>query len=84
MENVPERFTIADELYRFQRDEEAADMHVLAIGIEPDTGDEYPVIWTVEHGDGRVVVTTLGHDGEAHQHEAYVALLENSIEWLSQ
>jgi len=84
MQNVPERFTITDELYRFQRDEDAADMHVLAIGIEPDTGDEYPVAWTVEHGNGRVVITTLGHDGEAHQHEAYVALLENSIEWLSQ
>ena len=83
MQNVPERFTITDELYRFQRDEDGADIHVLAIGIEPDTGDEYPVAWTVEHGDGRVVITTLGHDGEAHQHDAFVALMQNSIEWLN-
>ena len=83
MQNVPERFTITDELYRFQRDEDGADIHVLAIGIEPDTGNEYPVAWTVEHGDGRVVITTLGHDGEAHQHDAFVALMQNSIEWLN-
>jgi len=82
MENVPAEFTIYDELYRFQRDDEGTDMHVLAIGIEPDTGDEYPVAWVTEHGDGRVVNITLGHDGRAHQHEAFIAMLENSIEWL--
>lgn len=84
MENVPERFTIKDELYRFQKNEDGADIHVLAVGIEPDTGDEYPVAWTVEHGDGRVVNITLGHDGDAHQHEAFVALMENSINWLQE
>lgn len=83
MAGVPSRFTITDELYRFERDEQATDMHVLAMGIEAETGDEYPVAWTVEHGDGRVVNITLGHDGDAHQHEAYISMLQNSIEWLS-
>lgn len=82
MAGVPERFMITDELYRFQRNEDGSDMHVLAIGIEPDTGDEYPVAWTVNYGDGRVVVTTLGHDGEAHQHEAFVTFMKNTIDWL--
>lgn len=83
MEGVPERFTIVDELYRFQRDEDAAEMHVLAIGIEEETGEEYPVAWTVDYGDGRVVNITLGHDGYAHQHEAYRTMLQNSIGWLN-
>lgn len=83
MEGVPERFTIVDELYRFQRDEEGADMHVLAMAIEAETGEEYPAAWTVEYGDGRVVNITLGHDGDAHQHEAYIAMLQNSIKWLA-
>lgn len=83
-QNVPERFTIKDELYRFQPVEDGAEIHVLAVGIEPDTGDEYPVAWVVEHGEGKVVNITLGHDGDAHQHEAYIALLENSVNWLNQ
>ncbi len=82
MENVPERFSITDELYRFQQDEEGAEMHILATGIEPDTGDEYPVVWTVEHGGGKVLNITLGHDGDAHTHEAYVAMIKNSMKWL--
>lgn len=84
MDGVPARFTITDELYRFDRDEEGAEMHILAKGIEAETGEEYPVAWTVTYGDGRVVNITLGHDGDAHQHPAYRALLQNSIEWLNQ
>ncbi|MEX0778968.1 MAG: ThuA domain-containing protein [Balneolales bacterium] len=82
MQSVPASFRVTDELYRFETDEEGPDMHVLAVGIEPDTGDEYPVAWTVKHGDGRIVNITLGHDGDSHEHEAYIAILENSMEWL--
>lgn len=83
MASVPEQFNINDELYRFEKEEDATDIHVLAKGIE-STGDEYPVAWIVEYGDGRVVNITLGHDGEAHQHEAFRAMLQNSVEWLNQ
>lgn len=83
MKNVPERFTIKDELYRFERDENGSDIHVLAVGIEAETGEEYPVAWTVDYGEGRIVNITLGHDGEAHEHEAYITMLQNSIEWLN-
>lgn len=82
MEGVPARFTITDELYRFQSDEQGNDMHVLAMGIEAETGDEYPVAWTVNYGDGKVVNITLGHDGDAHKHPAYRTMLQNSIQWL--
>ena len=83
MEGVPGRFTITDELYRFQRDPEGTGMHILAMGIEPGNGNEYPVAWTVNYGEGRIVNITLGHDGDAHQHPAYIALLRNSIRWLN-
>lgn len=82
MEGVPARFTIRDELYRFSRDQEGADMNVLASTTEEDSGEEYPVVWTTQYGDGRIVNITLGHDGDAHTHEAYIALLQNSIHWL--
>ena len=82
-EGVPSRFTIVDELYRFERDEDATDMHIIAKGIEEETGEEYPVVWTTQYGEGRIVNITLGHDGDSHEHEAYKTLLRNSIEWLS-
>lgn len=84
VEGIPARFTVTDELYRFQRVEDGTDMNVLAMGIESETGDEYPVIWTTQYGQGSIVNITLGHDGETHQSPVYITLLENSIEWLSQ
>ncbi|MEX2641043.1 MAG: ThuA domain-containing protein [Balneolales bacterium] len=82
MQSVPDTFRITDELYRFEKDEDGPDIHVLAVGIEPGTGNEYPVAWTLGHGDGRVVCITLGHDGDSHEHEAYTAMLKNSIGYL--
>lgn len=81
-QGIPARFTVTDELYRFQRVEDGTQMNVLAMGIEPGSGDEYPVIWTTEYGDGNIVNITLGHDGETHEHPVYIRLLENSIAWL--
>lgn len=83
-EGLPERFTVTDELYRFQRAEQGTQMNVLAMGIEAETGDEFPVIWTTEYGQGKIVNITLGHDGQTHQSPVYITLLENSLEWLSE
>jgi type 1 glutamine amidotransferase len=84
MRSVPESFTIKDELYRFEIDEDGSDIHVLANGIDPETGDEYPVAWTVDYGEGRIVCITLGHDGEAHTHDAFKTMLKNSVNWMHQ
>ena len=53
-------------------------------GLEAETGEEYPVIWTTRYGDGKIVNITLGHDGQTHQSPLYITLLENSIQWLSE
>jgi type 1 glutamine amidotransferase len=83
MEGVPATFTLDDELYRFQPDSTGARMNVLAIGTEPDSGVEFPVVWTIEHPTRRIVCITLGHDAAAHESEPYQSLLLNSVAWLT-
>lgn len=84
MADVPESFTIVDELYRIEKDEEGSEIHVLAEAKEEGTENVFPVVWTVEHPDGRIVCNTLGHDGRAHEHPAFKTLLQNSVRWLVQ
>ena len=81
---MPASFTLDDELYRFEIDPEGPELDVLAIGTEPDTGTEFPVIWVVKHPSRKIVGITLGHDGVTHQSEPYKRLLTNSVEYLTQ
>ena len=81
MEGVPTSFTLEDELYRFERDEQATEITVLATATEEETGTTYPIVWTVDVPEGRVVVNTLGHDGASHDHPAYQQILRNSLQW---
>jgi uncharacterized protein len=83
MQDVPGSFTVRDELYRFIPDPEGAPRTVLATAREEATGTVYPIIWTVKHPNGRIVVNTLGHDGSAHEHPAYQRILQNSVRWVS-
>jgi hypothetical protein len=78
---VPGSFRIKDELYRFLRDSQGAPIEVLAMGRSLKTGAEYPVLWTVQKGAGRVVVTTLGHDAAAHEGAAYRTIIKNAVKW---
>src|SRR5207237_8619116 len=80
---VPRQFTIADELYRFEKDPDGTAIQVLATGKEPSSGKTYPVVWIVQHPKGRIVCTSLGHDAQAHQHPAYKTILQNSFLWAS-
>lgn len=80
-QGAPASFRIVDELYRAERKDSDARIHVLAIGRSLETGAEYPVLWTVERAKGRTVVLTLGHDGRAHEHPAFKQLYANSVRW---
>ena len=82
MANVPASFTLEDELYRYEVDPEGPALDTLMIGTEPDTGDEYPLVWTVTHPTRRIVGITIGHDGASHESDAYKALLTNAANWL--
>jgi uncharacterized protein len=83
MRGVPATFSIRDELYRFEKDPAGSPIQVLATGKDDTTGAVYPVVWTVRNGGGRIVVHTLGHDGEAHNHPAYQTIVQNSLRWVS-
>ena len=82
VQGLPASFTLEDELYRYEVDSEFLQLDTLAVGIEPDTGTEYPVIWVARHATRNIVGITLGHDGFTHQSEPYKTLLANSAEWL--
>src|SRR5699024_1557865 len=84
MEGVPDSFEITDELYYFEKDSEGSEIQVLAKGIEPGTGNEFPVVWTVNYGDGKIACITLGHDDKAHHHSAYRKMLQNAFSWFQE
>ncbi|HYE33306.1 MAG TPA: ThuA domain-containing protein [Methylomirabilota bacterium] len=78
---LPKTFRIKDELYHFQKDINGSAFDVLATGRNLETGKTYPVVWVTKHPKARIVCITLGHDGEAHQHEAWKPLLKNAVGW---
>jgi len=82
MKDVPNKFRITDELYRWQQDPDGTDIEILAIGKGLESGEEFPVVWTVKHPNARIVCNTLGHDEKAHNLPAYKTVLSNSLEWL--
>ncbi len=66
-----------DELYANLRWQPEGTYHLLATAYDdhslytdrvrqpiPGAGIDQPILWTTEHGGGRVFVTTLGHDAE--------------------
>ncbi|WP_415379101.1 ThuA domain-containing protein [Halosimplex sp. TS25] len=69
-------FTVFDEPYQVEWDD---DVQVLARMDHPDL-DDYPVVWT-NQSEGRVAYISLGHTDEALEHESFVALLRNAVDW---
>ena len=47
----------------------------------PGPGKDEPILWTVNYGQGRVFVTTLGHDGEDVLHPTFVTTFARGAEW---
>jgi putative membrane-bound dehydrogenase-like protein len=78
---VPRTFRVKDELYGYVKDPKGAEIKVLATGKSLETGKEWPVVFTVAHPRARIVGITLGHDGAAHDGEAYQKLLRNAAAW---
>jgi type 1 glutamine amidotransferase len=83
-----------DELYANLRWQPADRYHVLATAYDdhslyqgkarqpiPGAGLDQPMLWTVEFGKGRVLVTVLGHDIPAVQTPAFVTTFSRGAEW---
>jgi hypothetical protein len=74
-----DRFTILDEAYG--RMLLAADVEPLAVSRWE--GEDHPMLWMRAVGEGRVVVSTLGHGRESFEHPAHQRLLRQAIGALS-
>ncbi len=81
MRGVPPKFSIRDELYWFEPDASGTAINVLATAHSPSKKKDFPQVFVVRHPKARVVGLTLGHDGDAHNHAAYVQLLRNAVLW---
>lgn len=82
MAGVPAKFAIKDELYWFEPDAAGTPIKVLATAHSASKNKDFPQVFIVQHPKARVVGLTLGHDGEAHNHAAYIQLLRNSVMWV--
>lgn len=81
MKGVPAKFTVKDELYWFEPDAKGSEIQVLATAFSKAKNKTYPIVFVVKHPKTRVAAITLGHDGVAHSHPAYQAMLVNAVEW---
>ena len=78
---LPEKFMIDDENYRFEPGPKSK--LVLVAENAPDGGENpHPSVWTVNDEKTRIVCTTLGHDGPAHDNPAYKTILVNAVNWV--
>jgi putative membrane-bound dehydrogenase-like protein len=80
-EGVPASFRITDECYWFEPDAKGTAIEVLATGYSAQKKKDYPMVFIVKHPKARIVGLTLGHDGKAHELDAYKTLLRNSVRW---
>jgi len=70
-------FTIDDESYSRLRLGDGS--RVLASHQHDPDGIRHPLVWTREHGAGRVVVDLLGHDGASFENLGHRTLLERAL-----
>jgi type 1 glutamine amidotransferase len=83
-----------DELYANLLRQPDVDMHVLATAYDdhslypetvrqpiPGPGIQQPILWTMDYGQGRVFVTTLGHARENVETPAFAVTFARGAQW---
>lgn len=89
-EGWPASFDINEEWYNFRSNPRAvAGVSVLATLDEGsysggEMGDDHPIMWTVEIGEGRAFYTALGHRDETYANTEFVTSIRGGIEWAAQ
>lgn len=74
--SVIDPFTVTDELYIHQYDDDVA----IHYATETPTGPE-PVVWTKEHGKGRICYISLGHRARIFNQEAVRRIVLEGLDW---
>jgi type 1 glutamine amidotransferase len=80
-QDVPNSFTLKDELYYFMPDPDGPGIEVLATAKKEGSDSSFPSVFVVKHDKGRIVGLALGHDEESHDLPAYQNLLRNAVKW---
>ena len=91
---IPERWLWSDEWYVFTNPHNVTINPVLNVEestydpariwpgqVAKGMGKDHPVSWHLRHEQGRVFVTTLGHNGEMYRDPQYLAHLFGGIFW---
>lgn len=83
MKGVPAKFKVTDELYHMIPDPQGAEIEVLATATSPISGKTFPSVWIIKHPKARIAAIAIGHDGRAHDLEAYQTMLKNATGWVA-
>jgi type 1 glutamine amidotransferase len=83
--HLPPVWDFTDEWYDFRTNPRGA-VRVLARADESSytgggMGDDHPLIWCRDQGEGRVFYTALGHASEAYEDREFLAHLRGGIGW---
>jgi type 1 glutamine amidotransferase len=78
-----EDFEITDELYTCLKDSEVP-VHLLAESTSKVTKQRHSMAFVREHGNGRVFLTTLGHDVKSVSSPDFQILLQRAVRWTGQ
>jgi type 1 glutamine amidotransferase len=83
--HLPSAWDFTDEWYDFRTNPRGA-VRVLVRADESSytgggMGDDHPLIWCRDQGEGRVFYTALGHASEAYEDPDFLAHLRGGIDW---
>jgi len=86
MLSLGNRFTITDEPYLVDQRDPAATVLIETAEPRHDTSGTLrpgpdPQVWVKRFGQGRIFVTTFGHDAASQQSDPFITLLHNGVRW---
>ncbi|MEO5995845.1 MAG: ThuA domain-containing protein [Chitinophagaceae bacterium] len=80
---VQKKFTLKDELYRYELDPKGPGIEVLATANVAGSDRMSSSVFVVKNSKARIVGIALGHDAESHNIPEYQTLLRNAVQWVA-
>jgi len=83
IDGMDKSFFISDELYADMRMKDGLNILGTAFSAKSTrgTGEEEPMLWTLNYGEGRVFHTALGHDLAAMDAPGFITTFARGTEW---